>query len=134
MLPAPRRNQESAALIDFILLTVVILAGAAGDVSLTRGMKAVGEISGFRSAILFAVAGKVVRNRFIWLGVLYMTVAFFSFLALLVRADLSWVVPATAVSYVVETLAAKYLLSEKVTRTRWAGALCVCLGVALISL
>ena len=37
-------------------------------------------------------------------------------------------------TYVVETLAAKYLLSEKVPRTRWAVALCVCLGVALISL
>ena len=121
-------------MLDFALLAVVILAGAAGDVTVTRGMKAVGEVSSFRPAALLQVLRRMIRTRSIWFAVFWKAAAFFSFLALLTHADLSWVVPATAVSFVVETVAARYLLGEQVNRTRWAGAFCVCLGVALISL
>lgn len=116
------------------LLATVIVTGAVGDISMTRGMKAVGEVSWFPATALVRAAARTSQNGFVWLGILCKGVAFFSFLALLSRADLSWVVPAAASSYVVDTLAAKYLLGERVTRTRWAGTLCVCLGVALISL
>lgn len=121
-------------MLDLALLTVVILAGAAGDVSVTRGMKNVGEVSSFRPAVLLRTAARLSRTSWIWLGILSKAIAFASLLALLARADLSWVVPATAVSFVVETLAARYLLREQISQTRWAGALCVGLGVALISL
>ena len=121
----------------FALLGVVILAGAAGDISVTRGMKSVGEVSGFRPfrpAALLSAAGRVFRNGFIWMGIFCKAIAFFTFLALLSRADLSWVVPSAASAYVVDTLAAKYILHENINRTRWSGTLCVGLGVALISL
>lgn len=121
-------------MLNFTLLTIVILAGAGGDVSVTRGMKSVGEVSSFRPAFLFHIAGRVATTGWIWLGILCKAIAFGSLLALLARADLSWVAPATAVSFLVETLAARFLLAERVSRTRWAGAACVGLGVALISL
>jgi drug/metabolite transporter (DMT)-like permease len=121
-------------MLNFTLLTVVILAGAGGDVSVTRGMKFVGEVSNFRPAFLIRVAGRVITTGWIWLGILCKTIAFGGLLALLARADLSWVTPATAVSFLIETLAARFLLGEHVSPTRWAGALCVGLGVALISL
>ena len=44
-----------------------------------------------------------------------MAVSFFAFIALLSVADLSFAVPATAASYVLETVLAKYLLKEPVT-------------------
>lgn len=115
------------------LLIIVVLSGTAGDVSVTRGMKTIGEITSFRPAALLKDLARVSRNGFIWLGIFWKTISFFSFLALLSRADLSWAVPAGASSYVVDTLAAKYLLNEKISGMRWAGALCVGLGVALIS-
>ena len=121
-------------MLDFTLLAVVILAGAAGDVSVTRGMKAVGEVSSLRPAFLVRVIGRVFANAWIWLGVLCKAIAFAGLLALLAHADLSWVTPATAVSFLIETLAARFLLREHISLTRWAGALCVGLGVALISL
>jgi uncharacterized membrane protein len=119
--------------IAFALLTAVVLAGAAGDVSVARAMKAVGEVTSFRPAALLRVAGRAARNLFLWMGVFWKTVAFFAFLALLDTAELSWVVPATSVSFVLETFAAKYFLREQVTATRWAGALCICLGVGMLS-
>lgn len=121
-------------MLDFTLLAVVILAGTCGDVSVTRGMRAVGEVSSFRPAFLVRVAVRVITTSWIWLGFLCKSIAFGGLLALLARADLSWVAPATAVSFIVETIAARFLLGEHISRTRWAGAVCVGLGVALISI
>ena len=121
-------------MLNFTLLSIVILAGTAGDVCVTRGMKSVGEVANFRPAYLFRVAGRVMATGWIWLGVFSKAIAFGGLLALLARADLSWVTPATAVSFLIETLAARFLLGEHISQTRWAGALVVGLGVALISL
>jgi bacterial/archaeal transporter family protein len=121
-------------MIQFALLASVILAGAAGDVCITRAMKAVGEISDFQPRALLGSGWRAARQGYLWLGILCKAVAFFSFINLITRAALSWVVPATAISFVIETVAAKYLLSEQISSTRWAGALCICLGVALLSL
>ena len=45
----------------------------------------------------------------------------------------SFAVPVSAVSYVMETFLAKYVLKEQVSPRRWAGALLVIAGVLLIS-
>ena len=63
-----------------------------------------------------------------------MAVSFFAFMTLLSIADLSFAVPATAVTYVFETVLAKYLLKERISWGRWAGASLVACGVALLSL
>ena len=63
-----------------------------------------------------------------------MAVSFFAFMGLLSMADLSFAVPATAITYVLETVLAKYLLKEQVNGLRWAGAALVICGVALVSL
>jgi drug/metabolite transporter (DMT)-like permease len=62
-----------------------------------------------------------------------MAVSFFAFLALLKIADLSFAVPATAATVVVETLLARVVLKERVDGRRWAGAVLVALGVALLA-
>ena len=120
-------------MIQFALLAAVVLAGAAGDVSVTRAMKTVGEISDFRPAALISAGLRAAASGFLWMVIFWKTVAFFSFITLITHAALSWVVPATAISFVIETVAAKYLLQERISGTRWAGALCICLGVALLS-
>ena len=97
-------------------------------------MKRIGEVNRFSLIALVRLAVRIAKNKYIGLGIFWKAVAFFTFIALLARADLSWVAPATAISFVVETLAARYLLREHVSTTRWAGASIVCLGVALISL
>jgi drug/metabolite transporter (DMT)-like permease len=63
-----------------------------------------------------------------------MAVSFFAYLGLLSFTDLSFAVPVTAVTYVVETALAKYVLKERVNWLRWAGAAVVLCGVALVSL
>jgi len=77
------------------------------------------------------------RARVRWwvmaLAVASMAVSFFSFLMLLSMENLTFAVPATAVSYIVETLLARWLLEEQIQPQRWAGALLVAGGVALLA-
>jgi drug/metabolite transporter (DMT)-like permease len=67
------------------------------------------------------------------LSIVCMAVSFVSFMALLRIADLSFAVPATAATVVVETLLARLVLKERVEGGRWAGAILVAFGVALLA-
>lgn len=74
------------------------------------------------------------RRKFLVLAVFLMAISFFAFMKLLSLADLSFAVPVTAASVVFETALAKVVLHESVTPLRWAGALFVASGVALLAM
>src|ERR1039458_6759807 len=101
---------------------------------LRSAMKRHGEVRDFRPGALGRLLAMLARNKLIVASVAAMTVSFFAFIALLSVADLSFAVPATAGSYVFDTVLAKYLLKEPVTLGRWAGASLVACGVAFLSL
>ena len=117
-----------------MMLSIIILASSLGDVFIAKGMKRVGEISTLRLRELASIGKSMVRNAAFLLGILCLTIGFGAFLAVLSWADLSFVVPATSLSFVVSTLGAKWLLKERINRLRWLGTLLVCVGVALLSL
>jgi len=68
------------------------------------------------------------------LAVFFMAISFFAFMKLLSIADLSFGVPVTAASVALETVLARLVLREKITTLRWAGALSVAIGVALLAM
>lgn len=117
-----------------LFIGITVLAGAAGDISVTYAMKQIGEVQSFRPAVLFRFLGRAFRLVWMWIGIAFMALAFFSLLALLSWADASLVVPATALSYVAGAFGAKFLLHENVATVRWAGVLLVSMGVALLSI
>ncbi len=119
-------------MITALMVLIVVFSNAAGDVLLTRGMKKIGDISAVSPLDWFGVIGRMAGNVDFLAGVFFLAVSFFSFLAVLSWADLSFVVPATSIFYVVAILGAKFILKEEINRMRWAGALLVCLGVAMI--
>jgi drug/metabolite transporter (DMT)-like permease len=118
----------------WLLVAIIVGATSVGEVLQAVGMKRHGEIHDFRPGALGRVVYAISRNGFIILSVLMMAISFFAFMALVSVADLSFSVPATAVSYVVETLLAKAVLKEDVGMRRCVGAVLVCAGVALLSL
>jgi drug/metabolite transporter (DMT)-like permease len=97
-------------------------------------MKRHGEVHDFRPGALGRLARALARNKVIIASVICSGVAFFTFLRLVSTADLSFAVPATAASFVIETILAKYVLKERVGPARWMGACLVACGVALLSL
>ena len=117
-----------------VFIAIVVLSGTAGDLAVIHAMKQIGEIESFRPSTIARVLVRTFRMGWMWAGIGLMALSFFSLLALLSWADVSIVVPATAISYVCAAFGAKYLLHEKIAPVRWAGVGLVCAGVALISL
>lgn len=117
-----------------LALVVLVLAGSGGDLSVAEAMKPIGEVKDFTPAGILRVVGQAFRERWMWVGVALMMLAFGALLALLSWEDVSFVIPATALSYVTDALAGKYLLGERLTLLRWAGIGLVSVGVMLVCL
>ena len=117
-----------------VFLAIVILGGSGGDIAVSHAMKQIGEVAILRPYAIAQALLRAMRLGWFWVGIGLMAIAFFSLLALLSWADVSLVVPATALTYVVAALGGKFLLHEEVAPVRWAGVALVCVGVALLSL
>lgn len=117
-----------------LLLALLILCGALGDVSLAKGMKQVGALPALRPGALLILGSKMARNGAVLLGLLSLIAAFLTFVVLLSWADLSFIVPVTSLHFVLATLGAKWILQEHISRLRWFGTILVGLGVALLAL
>jgi drug/metabolite transporter (DMT)-like permease len=116
------------------LVAVISASSALADVLQSAGMKDHGEIQEFRPRAVAGHLARLIPNRNILAAVASLAVSFFAFLALISVSELSFAVPATAATYVLETILAKYLLREQVDWRRWAGATLVAGGVALLML
>jgi len=108
---------------------IVILSNVLGNFFLGWGLKH-GETS-----LSFSPVGyiAVLFHPWVTLGVGLLIVWMLSRMALLSWADLSYVLPVTAVGYVLNALLGRFLLLEQVSWQRWAGTLLIMSGVALVS-
>ncbi len=116
----------------WILVGIIALCNTVGDVLNTAGMKRQGEVQDLRPQSLLWMVRRAVVNPYVITGIVAMAVAFFAQLSLLSIANVSFAVPASAASYLLETLLAKYILGEDVRTRRWAAATLVALGVVLL--
>jgi drug/metabolite transporter (DMT)-like permease len=117
----------------WILVGIIALCNTLGDVLNTAGMKRQGEVEDLKPSTLLGMIKKIFHNPLVLGGFGAMTVSFFALLSLLSIANVSFAVPATAASYLLETLLAKYVLGEDVRSRRWAAAVFVACGVVLLS-
>jgi bacterial/archaeal transporter family protein len=117
----------------WLLVAIIVVSTAVGQVLQAVEMRRHGEIHDFRPSAIGRLLGLLARNKYIVASVVALGISFFAFMALLSATDMSFAVPATAASYVLETVLAKYLLKEPVGMGRWAGASLVAVGVALLS-
>jgi len=124
-----------AALHTWLAIAMVVVSSTAGDVLTARAMKQVGHVGQlWRSRGLWAVLKAVIGNVYFAVGIACMAVSFFSLLVALSWADVSLVGPAAAsLTFIANAFAAKLYLKENVDRNRWAAALLVACGVALLA-
>jgi drug/metabolite transporter (DMT)-like permease len=120
--------------VKWLLVAIIVAATTASDVLQAMAMKRHGEVHDFRPGALHRVLQSLARNKTIVVSVVCMAISFAAFMALLSVTELSFAVPVTAVSYVLETALARLLLRERIAWQRWAGAFLVACGVALLSL
>ena len=116
-------------------ILVIVMASVVGDILMARAMKQVGDVHVlWRRSGLWAVVGRILGNPNFFLGLMAMTLAFFSLLFALSWGDVSLVAPAAAsLTFIGNAFAARIFLHEKVDRRRWIAALLVAGGVALLA-
>ncbi|HEY6332377.1 MAG TPA: EamA family transporter [Blastocatellia bacterium] len=117
---------------QIIFLFFIVFSGTGGELCLARAMKIAGEVTDFRPAAILKFVLRAMTVGWMWIGISMMALAFFSLLAMLSIANVSFVVPVTALSYAAGALGGAIFLGEKVSANRWLGVLLVCAGVTLV--
>jgi drug/metabolite transporter (DMT)-like permease len=116
----------------WILLSVIVVATVMADLLQSHEMKRSGEQT-VNARGVARLLRMMVSRRDLILSIVCMAISFFAFMALLQVAPLSFAVPASAATFVLDTLLAKFVLNERVGKRRAAGALLVCGGVVLLA-
>ena len=124
-----RAQDGSVTFRKYLVLVSVTLCASVGDSLLSRGMKQIGSISlNHLPDVILAVL-----NPWVAVGILLLLGFFASYMTALSWADLTYVLPATSLGYVLLTLIAKFYLHEAVTTSRWIGVLLISAGVGFVT-
>jgi drug/metabolite transporter (DMT)-like permease len=107
----------------------MVFCSSLGDAMLARGVKSVHSIDLHHVADLFSV----LTSPFVIVGIIFLLGFMYSYMTALSFADLSYVLPATAISYVFMVLLSIFWLHEHVSPQRWAGVGFIVVGVGFVA-
>jgi drug/metabolite transporter (DMT)-like permease len=110
------------------VLLLFLALKSAGNSSMAWGMKQVPEQMSMNPALYL----RAMLNPFVAMGILALILALLTRMALLSLADLSFVLPVTAIGYVIAVFLGKVFLHETVSGQRWLGTLLIFGGAALV--
>jgi drug/metabolite transporter (DMT)-like permease len=113
----------------YLVLAGVSLFAPVGDSLLSYGMKQVGNIS-LRDIPDLLLA---ITNPWVGTGIVLLLGFFASYMTALSWADLTYVLPASSLGYVLLALIARFALHEKISLTRWLGIALVSTGVGFVT-
>ena len=116
-----------------LLVVIAVVIGGTGHVMLSKGMRTVGDLTEAPATRVGGMIAAALSNPWLVLGVALQATFFAMYLTLLSRADVSQVLPMTALDYVVVALLARLLLDEVITPARWGGIGLIIVGVLLVS-
>jgi drug/metabolite transporter (DMT)-like permease len=119
---------------EMVLMFFIVVVGTTGEMFVTRAMKQIGEVKKFTPRALLQTAERAFKVGWMWIGLVMMALAYFALLGMLARANVSFVIPVTSMSYIVGAIGGRWFLGEEVTRHGWAGVLLVGVGVVIIYL
>jgi drug/metabolite transporter (DMT)-like permease len=119
---------------NWLLVSMIVLLSACADLLSTAGMRRHGKVEDLGPTGVARLLRTLSRNAYVLGGLIANAFGFFTLMALLSVANVSFAVPATAGSFVIETALAKLILKEDVHWQRWVGACIIAIGVGLLAL
>jgi drug/metabolite transporter (DMT)-like permease len=126
-------SQHASGTAVALMIAAIVTFATVGDLLIASAMRKL-DLDAIRakSGIAGAAWAVITNVRFCG-GILGMACGFFALLYALSHADVSLIGPASAsLTFVTNAAAARFFLKENVDRRRWAAAVCICLGVALL--
>src|SRR3979490_3215659 len=124
-----RNRSQPFSLKNRTVIALLVVSNVLGNFTLSRGLHQVGRLISFSPWPYI----HAFLNPLVAMGVFLLIAWLILQLSLLSRADLSYVLPVTSMSYVVTALMGKFLLHEPVSTERWIGIGLIVLGVSLVS-
>src|SRR5580658_6542218 len=128
MTAADEKRRNDAIWRAYSVLALFIILKAVGNLSLAWGMKRLPQTMS-ASPLPFL---RAMLDPLVALGILALILALLTRMALLSLADLSFVLPVTAVGYILAVALGRVFLHATISPQRWAGALLIAIGAALV--
>lgn len=114
-----------------VMVLLMVVCANTGDLMLARGMKQIGNVQisvpGLQHALWMTI-----QNASIWIGILFLIGFTLCYMTAVSWADYSFVMPAGAFGYAIQTMLAIVVLHETVSPKRWIGVTLICVGVLLV--
>ncbi len=121
-------NLRGRPVVDFLLIGLVLLLTAAGQVLQKLGADHAARPDGNSGYIRRALSRKEIHRAIICLAI-----ATALWLVVLYRMDVSKAFPILSLNFVVVLVASRWILSETITPERWIGATLITIGVLLVA-
>ena len=115
-----------------LLLAIVVVSNAVGNLVLGYGMRSVGDISSYSPLELVSEGIRSFASPWVLCGVLLLALFFAAHSLVLSWADLSYVLLVTSIGYVLVAILSATFLGETITPARWAGTFLIALGVGFV--
>jgi drug/metabolite transporter (DMT)-like permease len=113
----------------YLVLAGITVFSTAGDSLLARGMKELGGVSLHHlPGLLLAIL-----NPWVALGILFLLTFFACYMSALSWADLTYVLPATSLGYVLVAFIGHFSFNEVISPTRWLGIALIAAGVGIVA-
>jgi len=113
----------------YLVLAGVTVFSATGDSLLARGMKVSGSVSPHDlSGLILSIL-----NPWVAVGILFLLAFFASYMSALSWADLTYVLPASSLGYVLVALAGRFVFHEQIPVARWLGIAMITAGVGFVA-
>jgi uncharacterized membrane protein len=113
------------------MVLLMVVCANTGDLMLARGMKQIGHVQisvpGLQHALWMTI-----QNASIWIGICFLIGFTLCYMTAVSWADYSFVMPAGAFGYAIQTMLAIVVLHEVVSPKRWIGVSLICVGVLLV--
>lgn len=111
----------------YLVLAGVTVFAPVGDSLLSYGMKQVGNIHSLQRLLL------AITNPWVAIGIVLLLGFFASYMTALSWADLTYVLPASSLGYVLLAVIARFALHEHISLARWLGIALVSAGVGFVT-
>ncbi|GBG15908.1 transporter [Novimethylophilus kurashikiensis] len=115
------------------LFVMILVWDTGAQLLLKLGLAAHGELPVYAWSPMAAYLKTIATEPLIWLALVFLILAFLTWLAIIARVELSKAHPATSFSYVTVTIASAVFLNESLNLTKVAGLFLIVLGVFLIA-
>lgn len=116
----------------FFLIVLNDLVDTIAQLLMKRGLTetGIGSIN-LNNIIEFTLKGA--SSGYLWLGILIFALNFFVWIVVLYKIDLSIAMPVGSFCYIFVPLCAMVFLHESISLVRWAGIICIVLGIHFVA-